>query len=259
MKTLKILWIWIVAILKIQFNGKASAGPLALIKYGQIIAEARGKLAGTVFSRNTAGSYMRQKVSPIQPRTVAQQLVRALLTTVAQAWRGITEAQRLAWNTIASSFVNINRFGDNMPLTGFGLFSRLNRNRQEISEALLTDPPSPTDITGLTDISLVIDNAEVADDDKIKVTFAPAIPADQKAVVYMTPPLSAGKNFVKSEYRKLKVLDNADISPFPLGAAYIALYGAIPAAGTKTFIQMRPIHTASGLDGVAPSASDVAV
>lgn len=258
-KIVKLLWVLVCIPFTVIFNDKPSVGFMAIIKMGQMIAEARGAIAGMVFSRNTSGAYIRQKVSPVQPRTTAQQLVRTLLAAVSQAWRGITAAQRLNWNTVAASFVHINVFGDNMPLTGFGLYCRLNRNRQEIGEALLTIPPAPIDVEGLTSLTMVIDNAEIADDDKIKLTFAPAIPADQKMVAYMTPPLSAGKNFVKSEYRKIKILDNADVSPFPIGAAYIALFGAIPVAGTKAFVKLRPVNTASGVDGTDISASDIAV
>lgn len=254
-----IIWICIKAFFKVQFNGKPSAGPMALIKFGQIIAEARGSLAGTVFSRNTAGSYMRQKVSPVQPRTPAQTLVRTLLTAVAQTWRGLTEAQRVAWNTVAPLFPNVNVYGDNVPLTGFGLHSKLNRNRQEVNEALLTDPPAQEEVEGLTALSLAIDNAEVVQDDKIQIIFAPALPVTQKSVLYATAPLSAGISFVKTEYRKIDVLDDTDVSPFPIGDAYFAVFGEIPPAGTKAFVKLRPIVVAAGISGTDLTASDIAV
>ena len=253
------LWICIKAFFKVQFNGKPGAGPMALIKFGQIIAEARGSLAGTVFSRNTAGSYMRQKVSPVQPRTPAQTLVRTLLTAVAQAWRGLTEAERIAWNTVAVIFTNVNVFGDNVPLTGFGLHSKLNRNRQEINEALLTEPPAQTEVEGLTDLSVVIDNAEIVLNDRIKITFAPAFPVTQKSILYATAPLSAGVSFVKAEFRKIDVLVDTDLSPVSIGDAYFAVFGIIPPAGTKAFVKLRPIVITAGISGTELRASDLAV
>ena len=252
-------WICIKAFFKVQFNGKPAAGPFALIKFGQIIAEARGALAGTVFSRNTAGSYMRQKVSPVQPRTPAQSLVRTLLTGVAQAWRGLTEAQRTAWNTVAATFSNINVFGDNVPLTGFGLHSKLNRNRQEIDEFLLTDPPAQEEVIGLTDLVLTIDNAEPIQADKIKIAFTPVIPVTQKSILYATAPLSAGVNFVKAEYRKIGVLDTTDLSPASIGDLYFAVFGEIPPATTKAFVKLRPLVIAAGISGTELTTSDIAV
>lgn len=253
------LWICIRAFFKVQFNGKPGAGPLALIKFSGIIAEARGSLAGTVFSRNTAGSYMRQKVSPVQPRTPAQSLVRTLLTAVAQAWRGLSEANRLAWNTVAETFSNVNVYGDNVPLTGFGLHSKLNRNRQEIDESLLTEPPAQTSVEGLTALSAVIDNAEPVQDDRIKIDFAPAFPATQKSILYATAPLSAGINFVSAEFRKIDVLDDTDVSPLSIGDAYFAVFGEIPPAGTKAFFKLRPVVIVAGISGTELRASDIAV
>lgn len=232
---------------------------MAIIKFGQIIAEARGSLAGTVFSRNTAGSYMRQKVSPVQPQTPAQLGVRALLTTTSQAWRGITAAQRLAWITVAETFTNINVFGDNVPLTGFGLFVKLNRDLQTIGEPIISDPPLQEAVVGFDSLSLIIDNSEVIVDDKIQIAFAPDIPADQKAVLYATAPLSPGINFVDSEFRQLGVIPAATASPFALGDVYIAKFGLIPPVGAKAFVKVRPVLTASGLSGTFLTDDDIAI
>jgi hypothetical protein len=232
---------------------------MAIIKMGQMIAEARNSIAGMVFSRNTAGAYIRQKVSPIQPRTVAQLAVRALFASVSQSWRNLSENSRLSWRGVAALFTHTNVFGDNVPLTAFGLYNRLNRNLQEINEAVITDPPAQTEVLSLDTLDLIIDNSEVVSDDKVQIAFTAPIPADQKLVVYVTPPLSAGINFVKSEYRKLTVLDNTDVTPVSLGDAYIALFGSIPAVGSKAFVKLRPVQFPSGLDGTEKSGSDIAV
>jgi len=255
----QIVSICIVAFFKVQFNGKPGAGPLALIKMGQIVAEARGAIAGLVFSRNSSGAYIRQKVTPINPKTVAQVLVRTLLTAVSQAWRGLTEAQRKAWNTVAATVTFTNIFGDGVAPTGFGLHSRTGRNLQEIGEALLTEPPAPGDVEGFTSLSVVVDNGEVVEADKIKLSFLPALPADQKLIVYATPALSAGVNFVDSEFRKITFIDDADVSPFSIGVIYSDVFGQIPPAGTKVFFKVRPIVIASGQSGTELKASDIAV
>lgn len=232
---------------------------MALIKMGQVVAEARGAIAGMVFSRNTYGAYIRQKVSPVQPRTVAQSIVRALLAAVSQAWRGLTDVQRLNWNTVAPTFSKINVFGDNVPLTGFGLYGKLNRNLQSIGEALITDPPLQEAVAGFTSLALIIDNAEAIPDDELQIAYTPAIPANQKAILYATAALSPGKNFVKSEYRQVDVFATADVSPFSFGDAYFAVFGVTPAAGAKAFVKVRPLITASGISGTELQASVLAI
>jgi len=52
---------------------------VAKIQFGNIVADARNSVGGVVYSRNTWGAYIRQKVSPVQPRTPRQNEMRANL------------------------------------------------------------------------------------------------------------------------------------------------------------------------------------
>lgn len=46
---------------------------MAKIKFGMMMTDARGKLGGQVFSKNRSGSYVRTKVTPVNPQTTTQQ------------------------------------------------------------------------------------------------------------------------------------------------------------------------------------------
>ena len=87
-------WAWVGRFL----NGVRS---IARILFGNIVSEARGKLGGVVFSRNTSGAYARQKVSPVQPRTPAQLNQRSRLTAVSKVWETLTQNQREAWKAFS--------------------------------------------------------------------------------------------------------------------------------------------------------------
>lgn len=254
-KLLTLLWVLICIPFRVIFNDKPSVGFMAIIKMGQIVAEARGKIAGMVFSRNSSGMYIRQKVSGINPQTGPQMFERALMTTVSQAWRGITAAQRLAWNSVASTWVRINVFGDNVPLTGFGLYCRLNRNLQVIDQALIASPPAHSAVIGVDSTSLVADTTLGT----LTLTFTPAIPATQYLILYATKPVSAGVSFVKSEYRYITILNPANISPFEFAAQYILVHGELPGVTERVFVKIKPLITATGQDGVPMEASDIAV
>lgn len=255
MKILKTLWIYVCAFFTVTFDGKASAGPMAIIKYGQIIAEARGKMGGMVFSRNHAGAYMRTKITPLNPQSIPQTIVRTLLTTLAQTWRGLTVSERLAWNITASTWVHTNIFGDNVPLSGFGLYCRLNRNLQTLGESLISVAPVHSAIVGVDSTSIVADTTLGT----LFLTYAPVIPADQHLAIYATKPVSAGVTFVKSEYRFIAAFLTASASPYDLISFYTDVFGALPAIGEKVFVKAKPIMTATGQDGVAMAAQDIAV
>jgi len=211
------------------------------ILLGNMIADARGSQGGTTFSRNTFANYIRNKTSPVNTNTIAQQLVRTRLTTMSQSWGGITEAERQNWIDVAPSWTNTNIFNQAIDYTGFSLYGRLNRNRQEINEALITAAPLPTEVDGMT------------------ATFTPAIVADHKVLVRATRPVTAGTNFVKNEFRKIAVLDSTDTSPIDLAAFYIAVFGALPPIGSKVFVDFKPVLIANGQNAVPLKAVAIAI
>lgn len=223
------------------------------MKFGAIVVDGRGKVGGHVASKNRYGAYLRTKVTPVNPQTAKQVNVRARLSGLAQDWRGLTAAQRLAYNNAVSDYKKTNIFGDIQNPTGFNLFVLLNMNLLNIGEAQQSTPPLPGSPAAITSASLVSD----VSDAKIEITFAPAVGLDNHYIVKATPALSAGKSFVKSEYRQIDVLDNADASPVNLMAAWSAVFGAAPAAGTKIFVQLIPILDATGQAGLPYEVSAV--
>lgn len=228
---------------------------MAKILLGDRIADIRGSIGGTTYSRNTFANYIRNKTSPVNPNTVAQQLVRTRLTTMSQSWAGITQTLRDNWVDVAPSWSNTNIFNQPIDYTGFALYGRLNRNLQEINEVLIDTPPLPAAVTGMTALSVVADTTGGT----MNATFTPAIAATHKVVVRATRAVSAGTNFVRTEFRKIAVLDSGDLSPVDLAAFYIAVFGALPPVGSKVFVDFKPVLIANGQNAVPLKASDIAV
>ena len=219
---------------------------LVKVKYGEMISDMRGKINGTVHSKNKYGSYMRNKVTPVNRNTNSQSAQRTVFAQVSQNWRSLTEAQRNTWITRAPQFTAINIFGDNTPLSGSSLHQKINLYLYSIGEAFITDCPLPTDIPGFTETSFSFVNATGI----ANVTYSPAIDASVKVLVSATPALSAGKNFVKSEYRYVKTLDSTNLTPNDIGTAWRNVFGANPPVGSKVFVSIVPINIATGLPGV---------
>ena len=227
---------------------------MAKILLGVFAPEIRGHAGGTVFSKNTFANYIRNKVTPVNPSTVAQALVRSRFTGLSQDWRGLTQAQRDAWNQGAQAFAHTNIFGNNVPLTGFNLFKQLNQNLLAAGAAQIDDIPTVSDVFAFTSQSLSADTTGGT----IDLTFAPAIPVGTSVIVYATPGVSAGINFVKSEFRQIVVLGSGNASPFDATAVYTAVFGALPTVGQKVFFETRPILDSSGQSGQRLKSFDIA-
>lgn len=226
---------------------------MALIKTTAIVAEISGKINGTVFSKNRYGAYARTKVTPVNRNTNAQQTARGYLTEVSQSWRGLTDAQRLGWNEGAKNFTRTNVFGDIRNLSGVNLFARLNANLKHIGSAVISACPLPKSVPAISSLSVAAD----VSDDSLELTFAPAIDAGVKIEIYATAGLSAGKNFVKSEFKKIATKTSAFVTGGDVAADYKAVYGSIPAAGTKVFIMVKHFDSTTGQPGAVVQASAI--
>jgi hypothetical protein len=99
---------------------------MASIKFSAIIADARGKIGGSVFVKNANGSYIRTYTAPLNKNTPGQQLQRANMTVYSQKWRALTDDQRNSWGFYAPQVPYTNRVGDKSIYTGFQLFMKTN-------------------------------------------------------------------------------------------------------------------------------------
>lgn len=224
---------------------------MAKVKFSALVSDMRNKLNGSVFSKNRSGSYLRNKVTPVNPQTTFQTNVRAQFTALAQNWRGLTEGQRLTWASQVDSYKKTDIFGDLKSPSALNLYMRLNGNLGAVNVAPMSICPVAGDTPEISDVAVTGDLSSTA---LTISTSLLAVPAGVAYILDATKPLSAGKNFVKSEYRQIGVLDSAEVLPYNAWADYIAKYGA-PAVGQKVFIRLTPIDKVTGLRGQAISAS----
>jgi len=223
------------------------------MKFGALVVAGRGKIGGHVASRNRGGAYLRTKVTPVNPQTTYQAGVRNRLAGISTDWRGLTAAQRVAWNSAVADFAKTDIFGDIRNPSGFNLHQKLNNNLVNVGESQITAPPLPCAIDALTSVSLAADFTLQT----VTLTYAPAIEADHKIIVFGTPAISPGISFVKSEYRQFDVIATADASPFSIGTEYIAKFGAVGAVGMKIFVSLVQVCTVTGQAGIPITASAI--
>lgn len=219
---------------------------MAKILLGILAGDIRGSIGSTTFSRNTFANYIRNKTSPVNPNTVAQQLVRNRLSAMSQSWAGIGEANRISWIDGAPTWTNNNIFNQAIDYTGFSLYGRLNRNRQEINEPFIDTFVLPAEVDSFTSFSLVADTTGGT----MEITFDPAIAADHKVIIRATRPLTQGTNFVRNEFRKIAVLDSGNVSPVDLAAFYIAVFGVLPPVNSKIFVDAKQVLISNGQNSV---------
>lgn len=223
------------------------------VKFGAIVVDGRNKVGGHVLSKNRGGAYMRTKVTPVNPQSVDQSAVRGTLTTFSQNWRGLTEDQRTAWNAAVQNFKKTDIFGDIKTPSGINLYVKLNSTLAVVGSAPISDPPADTTSPGETTTAATVDATTPA----LSIVFTPTpVPAGSRLSIECTAPQSAGKSFIKNQYRVIATVNAAGTSPHNTLAAYVAKFGPL-VVGQKVGVRTRLIDTLSGVAG--PYSYDVQI
>ena len=206
---------------------------MAKIKFGMMMTDARGKLGGQVFSKNKGGAYVRTKVTPTNPQTTAQSLVRALFGVISQGWSALTNAQRTAWRGAIDSWKTTDVFGDLLAPTGKELYQRLNNQAQVVGYSAILTPPAkvvlPDDIISKATLGVGAGTLTL-----VGASTSAAITVD----VWATAPLTAGTKFVKNRIRQIYSATGDTYSPTDAYDAYEDKFG-IPATSDNLYIAVK--------------------
>lgn len=196
------------------------------IKWGSLAVDGRGKIGGHVASKNRAGAYIRTKVTPVNPQTLFQSAVRAAFTAFSQAWRTLSDSQRLAWDSAVSDWGTTDIFGDIRNPTGKNLYQKLNMLLSTIGQPSVSVPYSPTTSFLAPDYVLAADfGTQTVSIDLDTYT----VPIGATMIVEATPGISRGKSFVKGKYRVLATFPATTTGVVDISAAYIARFGSVVA------------------------------
>lgn len=87
--------------------------------------EASGSIAGTTYSHNAGGQYIRQRRAPDNPNSGRQSAMRTALTTNSRAWNGLTNTQRQAWRNYATANPILNALGASIVINGIAMYIKL--------------------------------------------------------------------------------------------------------------------------------------
>jgi len=209
---------------------------MAKIKFGMMMTDASGKLGGQVFSKNRGGSYVRTKVTPVNPQTTAQMTIRGIFASISSAWSSLLESQRATFNGFVNDYARTDIFGDLRNPSGKNLFQRLNQNLSISGQAQIAECVAPSEVPFANllgasgDVSTTTLTVDTAGDTTGSVIC-----------IWATPQLSQGTTFVKNKLRQIAFVDGASPVSRDIWDEYVAKFG-IPAAGANIYVGVRVIN-----------------
>lgn len=207
-------------------------------------AEIRGKLGGSVYSRNRYGNYVRGKTQNVNPRTVKQVELRNRFSQISSSWRALTAAQQLGWNEAAMLFPRKNKVGDTIFLTGSALFSSFNTKLSQVGIArnIIAPIPANFSLVGVTVVSVDWDGSDMT------IQTTGTLNALFVLIIEATPPYSTGVQFTgRSKYRYLTKVTTITANTISITAPYNNTFGQPSSAVEQNiFISVQAVVVATG-------------
>jgi hypothetical protein len=186
----------------------------------------------------------------VNPQTAFQQASRNLLASFSQGWRGLTEAQRAAWNAAVNDFTRTNVFADIVVPTGKNLYTRLNINLANVGAAPLLDPPLPSGSGSVVASAPVAVNGGAYSVEHNGDTAASIIQ------VWATPGVSPGKYFLKNQWRLITTVVGGGVSPTVITTDYVARFGQA-AEGTRVGFRLVSVNPDTGETSVPSDVTTI--
>lgn len=170
---------------------------MALYSPGPTVAEIRGSIGGTTYSRNRAGLYMRARSKPVNGSSPAQDLVRAAVAACQLEWTKVmTSAMRSAWNEAAALTSRINRLGQPYNMTGHQAFLSANVIQALVPLPFITTAPEPP-LRYTPGIPLI----DQAADEAIKLeSFTPTWATGNFAIIWTSTNVRRSVNYFKGPW-----------------------------------------------------------
>jgi len=206
---------------------------MAKIKFGMIVTDGRGKLGGQVFSKNRGGAYIRTKVTPTNPQSTAQTVVRQSFAEYSQNWSALSATLITAWNAAVSSWSKTDIFGDLRNPTGKNLYLRLNQNATLAGYPSIDSPPEKGEMVSgiVTTVVFNPNNTEVVLDGRY-------VGSGARVVISSSGVVSNGTSYVKNKLRVINTGLGSTLDDIDTYDNYVVKFGT-PVVGQKVFFGIK--------------------
>jgi hypothetical protein len=220
-----------------------------MAKVISIVGSLSGKLAGTVYSHNRWGNYIRQLVMPTQPRTVYQQNQRARIASVAERWHDLTPSDRLQWGAFAPLIVRSDRLGQPLSYNGFTAFMLVNTERLFVGEVIKDDPPMFWQGDQPDTVLFTVAASTMSLTNVMSAGGSLVDTGTNYLIAWSCPYQAAGAMFAKT-WRAFSVQDQNTAFPINLSADWASRFGAIQAAsGRRYFLGVTLVNVVDAPPG----------
>ncbi len=186
---------------------------MAVIQFGTIVTDIKGKVGGHTFKGSLGGAVLQtnavhKRSAASSSATLNQRALNpnniALIDAVvycAKFWKSLTPAQKAAWVAAAPNFPTTNALGKPSKPSGYHCFLHINIRLYFTSSVILTAPPANQ--VGVVPLLFTISTITIS---AVTINLPSAVPAGYMCYIKATKPMSAGIKPSQSMFRIINYL-----------------------------------------------------
>ena len=199
---------------------------MARVKYSAIVDSIDGSIGGTTFQKNRYGFTMRRKPNPAKPNSEAQRSSKLSMSTAQQEWIALSDSNRAAWNTYASTFPRAPKHNASATLNGFNYFIFYHLYIIQQTNTFLLNP------SGVQRTLTLVETEIVGSMDAI--TWGSTITSSGGtwiALLYMSRPISLTTYLRPNLLRFIRGFQKTATFSEDVSSFYSAIFGSVPVNG----------------------------
>jgi hypothetical protein len=214
------------------------------MKYIPSIAfeEMSGSAKGVTAAKMKSRKYIRNRGYGGSVRTSDQAKVKAVFKRLTTMWRGLTNAQILAWNKLALSQEAKSVLGTKGKISGANLFTRLNYWIVACGGSPVTTPPTLVGVETPGAATIVCTSAAFT----FQLAAVPADVTNLRLVIEATEGQSNGVSRAYGKAAQIKLVSAPSTSAVDIKSDYEAKNGVLGAGAPKVFFRYYFVNAVTG-------------
>ena len=213
---------------------------MALVKLSGVISDIRGGIAGTIFSKTSAGLVMKTLTSPVNKNSLTQNIQRGIINDLQQQWKLLTDEQRSCWVLYTKLFpIKQNNINGNV-INAQQTFIKVNVPFRLYDIPIITDPVlTPSELASQVYLILILAG------DVLLLSQRTVVAADEFIVLSMTYPKPPTINNPSTTFKSI-IFPTINGITIDITTEYVNLFGRVPVSGEKVFVQAHTVDKVTG-------------
>lgn len=225
---------------------------MAIVRYGEVIADIRGSIDGITYKRNQWGAYAQNRTGATGSGSAAAVACAAAMADILTLWSTMDPAWRQTWVNQALEITRANALGNRTKIGGQQLFIRCNFQRFKLGMTPIQNTVwgPPQESQPIFQPTLDVDLGAGT----ITLDFSPSISAGGYLRIAATGPKGQAITFFKKGWfsQTEYFIRNVTLPPYDLTTAWEARYGSLSFVAPDQQIAVRVIPVDSNFYPLTP-------